>query len=293
MDTTRLYTWLDVEAVVERQQLAGSWPRGLVAARVYPDAVELSVENEGAIPNAYEALERWFGRRFDRMTQAIDLESAAGAATRRRLDVLVVVEPGDTEVPGTRPTFSRVSLIPDAEGGQPTATETPPVPFPADYPLVVAFYSYKGGVGRTLHLAALAKALSEHTRSERPRLLLVDADMEAPGLTWWMQRRGPAEISLLDYLALAHYETDPGFRGAVELAAQRIRLQPVTIKTADGMADQFFLPTFRDPDQLLRLLLRPEHLTQLAGREWVWVIYWLRWARNWGWMRFWLTCVPE
>lgn len=42
----------------------------------------------------------------------------------------------------------------------------------------VAFYSYKGGVGRTLALANCARVLAAGGK----RVLLMDFDLEAPGL---------------------------------------------------------------------------------------------------------------
>ena len=45
-------------------------------------------------------------------------------------------------------------------------------------PHFVTFYSYKGGVGRTLALANVALLLTRYGR----KVLVVDADLEAPGL---------------------------------------------------------------------------------------------------------------
>ena len=42
----------------------------------------------------------------------------------------------------------------------------------------VTFYSYKGGVGRTMALANVAAILAKQGR----RVLLIDFDLEAPGL---------------------------------------------------------------------------------------------------------------
>ena len=42
----------------------------------------------------------------------------------------------------------------------------------------ITFYSYKGGVGRTLALANIAKRLSEFGK----KVCLIDFDLEAPGL---------------------------------------------------------------------------------------------------------------
>ncbi len=43
---------------------------------------------------------------------------------------------------------------------------------------VVTFYSYKGGVGRTMALANVAALLAQDGR----RVLVVDFDLEAPGV---------------------------------------------------------------------------------------------------------------
>jgi MinD-like ATPase involved in chromosome partitioning or flagellar assembly len=45
-------------------------------------------------------------------------------------------------------------------------------------PLWVSFYSYKGGVGRSMALANLATLLARKGR----RVLMIDFDLEAPGL---------------------------------------------------------------------------------------------------------------
>ena len=42
----------------------------------------------------------------------------------------------------------------------------------------ITFYSYKGGVGRTLAMANVAKWLSEFKK----RVCMIDFDLEAPGL---------------------------------------------------------------------------------------------------------------
>ena len=47
---------------------------------------------------------------------------------------------------------------------------------------VIAFHSYKGGVGRTLSLLSFVKAWSEKKGKDNT-LLVIDADVEAPGLS--------------------------------------------------------------------------------------------------------------
>ena len=58
---------------------------------------------------------------------------------------------------------------------------------------VITFYSFKGGVGRSMALANIAVLLAQMQR----RVLLVDWDLEAPGLHRYFEARGEAPASLL------------------------------------------------------------------------------------------------
>lgn len=69
---------------------------------------------------------------------------------------------------------------------------------------IVGLYGFKGGVGRTLAAAHLADLYSRLGQ----RVLLVDADLEAPGLTFWKAPRlGEREdglVQLLNHLGDVH-----------------------------------------------------------------------------------------
>src|ERR1700745_855625 len=58
---------------------------------------------------------------------------------------------------------------------------------------IVTFYSWKGGVGRTMALANTAVQLARAGRS----VMMVDWDLEAPGLDWYFTRPGELEAKLL------------------------------------------------------------------------------------------------
>src|SRR5205823_4939923 len=63
----------------------------------------------------------------------------------------------------------------------------------------ITFYSYKGGVGRSLALSNIAKRLSEFGK----KVCLIDFDLEAPGLHHkFKESIGPKEIKrgLVDYI---------------------------------------------------------------------------------------------
>jgi cellulose biosynthesis protein BcsQ len=74
---------------------------------------------------------------------------------------------------------------------------------------VITFYSFKGGVGRTMALANIAILLGKRGL----RVLVVDADLEAPGLNRYFQPHGlpPVEeqAGLIELLAEAPSETPP------------------------------------------------------------------------------------
>ncbi|TIX57330.1 MAG: hypothetical protein E5V28_15885 [Mesorhizobium sp.] len=63
---------------------------------------------------------------------------------------------------------------------------------------VITFYSYKGGVGRTM---ALVNAATELTRRGR-RVLIVDFDLEAPGISTYVPFAGSAKApGIVEYVA--------------------------------------------------------------------------------------------
>jgi len=72
----------------------------------------------------------------------------------------------------------------------------------------VAFYSFKGGVGRTLHLAAHLFALLDRARELDTGItvLVIDADLEAPGLTYWnANEKQQPTVSFIDFLSDGRY----------------------------------------------------------------------------------------
>lgn len=65
-------------------------------------------------------------------------------------------------------------------------------------PYIVTFYSFKGGVGRTTALGIVARMLA----SEGYRVVMIDFDLEAPGLSFLFPSAYPEQVTygVLDYL---------------------------------------------------------------------------------------------
>lgn len=117
---------------------------------------------------------------------------------------------------------------------------------------IAAALSVKGGTGRTT--TAVAFALHWAAASKRP-ILLVDADLEAPGISYLFEAfAGHPKTSLEDLIALAHAEEADGAPETTNFVAERLRdhLLPGNI---------FVLPLRRDIAELASSSIRPEHLS--------------------------------
>ncbi len=83
-------------------------------------------------------------------------------------------------------------------------------------PLFVTFYSFKGGVGRTTALGFAAKGLV----AEGLRVVAIDFDLEAPGLSFLFPSGVGGEMGLLDYLYqryLTPEDNIPDIRDCIQL----------------------------------------------------------------------------
>lgn len=117
---------------------------------------------------------------------------------------------------------------------------------------IAAALSVKGGTGRTT--TAVAFALHWASTSGRP-ILLVDADLEAPGISYLFEAfAGHPKTSLEDMIALAHAEETDGAPETTHFIAERLRdhLLPGNI---------FVLPLRRDIAELASSSVRSEHLS--------------------------------
>ncbi|MEQ9485175.1 ParA family protein [Coleofasciculus sp. F4-SAH-05] len=244
----RLYTWVDVEEVLLRMRKQNNWHQSLVWARGYWDGLTLGIR-----PGCQDEVKEWLSQVYDPRFRgdsdpnmgdgSIVLESISG--NQRLLPVFFEETEEEPATPRLKPSLSRPGVL-----WQPTDSQFPEV-FPSDFPPVVAFHSFKGGVGRTTHTLALARVLA----TKQQKVLLVDGDLEAPGISWVFEHRLPnPPISFADLIALAHGDPSTKAENAVQLVADR--LQSALI---DGI---YILPSFRSHTGFTSLAIRPEHLIE-------------------------------
>lgn len=126
---------------------------------------------------------------------------------------------------------------------------------------IATFYSFKGGVGRTMAAMNLAWALTE----KRRRVVLIDADVEAPGMTMFedfFNCIGLPQKGILDYLTA--YLNSTGRTKGGKLPT--IRRYAHDIKTGPENSKLFFVPVSNlknppDPSSIpWRKLHRPRPL---------------------------------
>lgn len=247
----RLYTWVDVEQVLLRMQEQDNWPEWLVWARAYWDELTIGIR-----PNTQAQASAWLQEVYDpryrihsqpEIVQGlIILESLSDS--ERTLPIFFEETEEQPPIPRLTPSLSRPGVL-----WQRCQDIQPPDSLPEDVPPVVAFHSFKGGVGRTTHALALAQALTE----DKHKVLLVDGDLEAPGISWVFARRLPnPSVSFADLIALVHGDPSPDAVDAVQLVADRIQNALI-----DGI---YVLPSFRSTEKFTALEIRPEHLFQGA-----------------------------
>ncbi len=256
-----LYSWVDVDVVAEQNRAAGNWPDWLYGVSAYHDAVVVQVRS-GTDPRYVDKLlDEWYGARYGDGKLLLE-----GPESLHRV-LPIEIEPTDGTIPipfRVEPTFRRAAVLPD------TPNINWPTPFKSGTPPVVAFFSFKGGVGRTTDLLAYLVSFTE--LNPGGNALVIDADLEAPGISSLVQADRTLTsglFSFTDYLAVSHSDKSKGFDEALAVAAYATRRQLVQVRGRDRVADHFFVPAQRDLTQSLRLDIRPENLISDSRSTWI------------------------
>ncbi|BAY60545.1 hypothetical protein NIES22_06040 [Calothrix brevissima NIES-22] len=263
MKSLRLLTWLDVRRVISRKTNYGSkLPDGVVRVRCFSDALEIGITNEENQLNAENALKEWFGDWYKEDDSIIELD--LGNAT---LPVEFIPGEAATIDISIRPFWEEIAYI-DNDIAQETVIQKAielPNPY-VDKPNLIAFYSFKGGVGRTLNLSAHYFALLDRAKEldQSISILIIDADLEAPGLTYWNreEKQQPA-VSFIDFLEVYHYSP-------IE-REQTLSLFAMEVKKSlrnEGKSTVYFLPACLNDEQLLDTPILPEDLVRSPNGTW-------------------------
>ncbi|OKH34500.1 hypothetical protein NIES2101_38840 [Calothrix sp. HK-06] len=265
MRTLKFLTWLDIRRTISRRTNYGSnLPEGVVRIRSFSDALEIGVDSDTSIDNAKSALKEWFGDWYQEDQSVIQLD--LGDAT-----LPVEFFPGEelyTNDIYVRPFWEEIVYI-DGDNLEKQSVSLSPVKLPEPYnqkPNLVAFYSFKGGVGRTLNTAAHLFALLDRAKElDNPiNVLVIDADLEAPGLTYWnaFEKQQPT-VSFIDFLE-SYYYSPINIEDTLSIFAREVKKSP----RQEGESTVYFLPACLENEQLLDTPILPEQLVTSPNGAW-------------------------
>lgn len=200
-----LYTWLDIDQYFAELAQEGSWPGWLREVDAYWDGVRLLVANDQPEAEVWTWLIEMFGPLAIKRERGVLLLDDAGQERPLPVEIEHVQE---IYPPDRRPRWTDRRIV--AELGRPLPPPASRLPHDVQ---IMAFHSFKGGVGRTLHCVAAAQRLADEGR----RVLLVDADLEAPGVTWMVAEAIRIDFAYEDFLALVHGDTEQTYADAIGL----------------------------------------------------------------------------
>ncbi|GAA3444658.1 MinD/ParA family ATP-binding protein [Planomonospora venezuelensis] len=261
----RIYTWVDVDAHLAALAAAGRWPEWLQECDAFWDGLEVTIDPQASPQEATAWLGDVFGVSSTTLHEGetvLKLDDVPGHPSARLLPISV--RRRELETPRREPRWRERRIVRSL--GEPLPH--PEIPFPGNV-RIAAMHSFKGGVGRTLHGVALADAIAQ--RGER--VLLVDADLEAPGITWMFRAQGRrVDFGYEDFLALLHSSDDGRPDDAVRLGAAYLPNQRIdnviVMPTRRSLLD--IAPPRLEPTDLLTpdrsIYYLTESLAELAER---------------------------
>lgn len=270
----RLLTWLDVERLLkERTALWTKLPHGVLGMDCFADGMEIRHTQDSDDLDSW--LEEIFGLAFLRESRAIQLR--IGHATYP-IEFLEEIGSGGQVLSLSYPLWRDVSYLPKAQEGDVTDDEAsvddapyqnpPAFKMPTRFnsgPVLVSFHSFKGGVGRTTALMTYVAACLRESSQDFKKILVVDADLEAPGISFWLDNSSRPTVSFVQLLEALHYPP-AGLDASLDYFADELRktsLNPHGLQT-----ELFVLPAALDLVEIQDMPVRPEHLARLPDNPW-------------------------
>ncbi|BCU10978.1 KGGVGR-motif variant AAA ATPase [Microcystis aeruginosa] len=256
-----LLTWFDIKRKIARETANGNdLPDGIVKISCFSSALEIGIQNQDDQPKANSILKEWFGDWYQESEQIIQLDIDNASIPVE----FILIDNSSYFSPSIRPFWQEVAYLKENTDSEQSDNFLPNAY--QDKPEIIAFYSFKGGVGRTLHLAAYILALLARAKDiNKPiKILVIDSDLEAPGLTYWQRYENQqATVSLSNFLEVYQYPK-PSLEVALSWVTQEIK------KTAkqQNKSTLYFLPAFIEEEELLDTPILPENLARNPSGAW-------------------------
>ncbi len=253
-----LMTWLDVERRFhEMTRGVDEFRDSIATINCYADGAEISLVNDDSETELHSWLSKGFGNFLDEKENIITL-----SIDKVQYPIELISPEIKPKQPVRYPLWHDLAFV---------ATKTkngfiPPNPFPENLH-ISAFHSFKGGVGRTTALMTHLVAYLEQTKKRKTKVLLIDADLEAPGITYWLDVANRPSISFVRFLEAVHYPPS-SVAASIQYCAAELHKSSVTL---NGNHEVFVLPACVNPEQPIELLdtpVLPEHLARNTKNPW-------------------------
>ena len=251
---TQFFTWSDVlQSCISSEAFPPPW-RFIEAD---PSSLFVYGDDKNAIK---KELSHRLGLAYDEEKNSITLVSTSTTPRPLPVEILPAEDAPDLSPPRKRPLWS---------SGKIRAGDAPK-PQEGD-PKIAAFFSFKGGVGRTT--ACFATAVRLLSATPAAKVLYVDADVEAPGLTWMTEDAPEGNawsqtMSWVDALRLVQ-DADDWKEEALPLIVEQVRQSTISLELNVGRREFLFMPAIRSMDQVEKLPITPENIVLRRDREWV------------------------
>lgn len=252
----QIYTWKDVDRIIKKISPKIK-SRYITDIDVYHDEIIVSLCDMAGKDEVRRELKKFLGNHFDMEKDVIKYD-----LLKKSLEVTWDADGTEKKTKEITPLFGDIIYRESSyEKGIVENNELKDCP-------VIAFHSYKGGVGRTLSLLAFAKAWSAGKPSQK--LLIIDSDMEAPGLTWLMEENGDManQISYFDLLELiqsSEFDDTENFTILVD----HMKLQTLKIDSGKMTSEHYFVPTYRYEEQLLDIYASPDSIVKGYKKKYI------------------------
>ncbi len=254
---TPLITWLDVKRRF-REMTNGfnKFPDFVVDISCHFDGTEITVTEDN------HTLSMWLSKGFSHSF----IQNENEKSLQLRIDntvypIEVIVDSSEKAIFPTRyPLWHHLAYF-----SEKVENFIPPTPFPENLHISV-FHSFKGGVGRTTALMTHLVAYLEKNKGRETKILLIDSDLEAPGITYWLDVTNRPTISFVRFLEAVHYPPS-SLEATIQYCAAE--LQKVSI-SLEGH-EIFVLPACIDPErptELLDIPILPEHIARNPEKPW-------------------------
>lgn len=249
------YTWKDVE--VELLLKRSKWPESWINIDVFSNELNVYINNKDklSIKSSKEFLREVFKNNYIEDSDIIQLK-----LTNSKIEVFFEYDDISSKKNNPYPLFKDYMYVDDSTNVEDEIQEL-------KGSKVVAFHSYKGGVGRTLSLISLAKEIIEEYNANK-KVLIIDSDIEAPGLTWLAnQENYSSQISYLDILSIIHAKGyDEEVISNIATVVERSTLEFNTNKI---IGNHYFIPTYRYKEQLFDIYSKPENILMSDSNKYV------------------------